>query len=38
RGRVKGLEMLDAEQPADAVRREATALVWRCYAQRWRTR
>jgi thymidylate kinase len=35
RGRVKGLELLDAERPADAVRRDALALVWRLYADRW---
>ena len=35
-GRVDGLHVLDAERPADEVRRDALALVWRCYAQRWR--
>jgi thymidylate kinase len=34
-GRVRALELLDAEQPPDAVRRAAQALVWRCYAERW---
>jgi len=37
RGRVKGLEMIDAERSADAVRRDALTLVWRVYATRWRT-
>ena len=37
-GRVKGLAILDAEQPADAVRRDALALVWRCYVRRWQRR
>ena len=38
RGSVDGLVVLDAERPADAVRRDAMALVWRCYAERWRPR
>jgi thymidylate kinase len=33
---VDGLAVLDAERPADAVRREALALVWGCYSKRWR--
>ena len=37
-GRVRGLEVLDAERPADDVCREAVALVWRCYAERRRPR
>ena len=36
RGRVDGLEVLDAERPAEDVRRDAVALVWRRYAERWR--
>jgi thymidylate kinase len=35
RGRLTGLEVLDAEQPADAVRRQALDRIWRCYAGRW---
>jgi thymidylate kinase len=35
RGRVRALEVLDAEQPPDAVRRDAQARIWRCYAERW---
>src|SRR5439155_19587320 len=35
RARVRRLEVLDAERPADAVRRDATAHIWRCYAKRW---
>lgn len=36
RGSVENLAVLDAERPAEAVRAEAIALVWRCYADRWR--
>jgi thymidylate kinase len=35
RGRVRRLEVLDAEQPADAVRRAALVGIWRCYTDRW---
>jgi thymidylate kinase len=35
-GRLARLEVLDAEQPVDAVRRDALAAIWRCYAERWR--
>jgi thymidylate kinase len=35
-GRIDGLHVLDAERPADAVRRDALAIVWRCYAERWK--
>jgi thymidylate kinase len=35
-GRVRGLELLDAERPADDVRRDAQARIWRRYAERWR--
>ena len=35
-GTLRGLEVLDAERPADAVRRDASARIWRCYAERWR--
>jgi thymidylate kinase len=35
RGRVRALEVLDAEEPADAVRRAAQARIWQCYAERW---
>ena len=35
-GSVRALEMLDAEQPADAVRRDAQARIWQCYVERWR--
>lgn len=31
-----GVAVIDAEQPADAVRREALTLVWRCCTDRWR--
>jgi thymidylate kinase len=34
-GRVRGLERLDAERPADEVRRDAQARIWRRYAERW---
>jgi thymidylate kinase len=34
-GRVRGLELLDAERPADEVRRDAQARIWRRYAERW---
>ena len=36
RGSVENLAVIDAERPAEAVRDEAVALVWRCYADRWR--
>ena len=36
RGHVAAIEVLDAEQPADVVRRLAQARIWRCYAERWR--
>jgi thymidylate kinase len=36
RGSVPLLEVLDAEQPADAVRRDAQARIWQCYVERWR--
>jgi thymidylate kinase len=36
RGSVRVLEVLDAEQPADAVRRDAQARIWQCYVERWR--
>jgi thymidylate kinase len=36
RGRVRTLEVLDAEQPPDAVRSDAQARIWQCYADRWR--
>jgi thymidylate kinase len=36
RDRVANLAVLDAERPAEAVRRDAVALVWRRYAERWR--
>jgi thymidylate kinase len=36
RGRLARLEVLDAEQSADAVRRDALATIWRCYAERWK--
>jgi thymidylate kinase len=36
RGRERTLEVLDAEQPPDAVRRDAQARIWQCYAERWR--
>jgi thymidylate kinase len=35
-GSVDRLEVLDAERPAEAVRREALAAIWRRYAARWR--
>jgi thymidylate kinase len=35
RQHVDRLRVIDAEQPADVVRREAVALIWRCYAERW---
>jgi thymidylate kinase len=34
-GRVRTLEVLDSEQPRDAVRRDAKARIWHCYAERW---
>ena len=33
-GRVPALEVIDAEQPLDQVRREAEARIWRRYAER----
>jgi thymidylate kinase len=36
RGCVPSLAVLDAEQPADAVRRDAKARIWQCYVERWR--
>jgi thymidylate kinase len=33
-GRVPGLEVLDAEQPAEIVERQAEALIWRRYRRR----
>jgi thymidylate kinase len=33
---VPSLEVIDAEQPADLVRREAQRLIWERYARRWR--
>jgi len=39
-GRLRGsrrVEVLDAERSADAVLRDAKALIWRCYAARWRS-
>jgi thymidylate kinase len=38
RASVTSLEVLDAEQPADAVRRQALACIWRCYEARWAER
>jgi thymidylate kinase len=32
------LLMIDAEQPPEAVRRQAQACIWRCCAERWRHR
>ena len=37
RGQLSQLHVLDAEQPADAVRRDAVQQIWRCYAKRWQT-
>lgn len=37
RGRVPNVEILDATQPADQVRRDATARIWARYAARWGT-
>jgi thymidylate kinase len=34
-GSVRALAVIDAEQPADAVRREAQLLIWGLYARRW---
>jgi len=36
RGCVRALEILDAERPPDAVRRDAQARIWECYTERWR--
>lgn len=34
--RIRGdVQVLDAEWPADAVRREAKARIWQCYVKRW---
>jgi thymidylate kinase len=38
RGRVRGLEVLDAEQPPNAVRHDAQARIWQFYVQRWQSR
>jgi thymidylate kinase len=38
RGSVDSLEVLDAEQPVDAVRRDAQSRIWSRYAERWRRR
>jgi thymidylate kinase len=38
RRRVPALEVLDAGRPADEVRRDAQARIWRWYADRWRVR
>lgn len=35
--RIPAMRIIDASQPADRVRREATALVWAQYAARWAT-
>jgi thymidylate kinase len=35
-GSVDRLEVLDAERPAETVRRDALAAIWRRYAARWR--
>lgn len=37
-GRVDAVELLDAERPAEEVRRDAVARIWRLYAERWRPR
>jgi thymidylate kinase len=34
-GSVRSFEVIDAEQPADVVRREAQRLIWERYAKRW---
>jgi thymidylate kinase len=34
RGSVSNLQVLDAEQPAEVVRRRATELIWQCYRRR----
>ena len=38
RSRVRNVELIDAEQPADVVRRQAKSLIWLRYADRWRPR
>jgi thymidylate kinase len=38
RDSVPAFEVLDAEQPVYAVRRDAQARIWQCYAERWRPR
>ena len=35
RGCARVLEVLDAEQPPDVVRRDAQARIWQCYVERW---
>ncbi len=35
RGRGGVLEVVNAEQPAEVVRRDAQARIWQCYVQRW---
>jgi hypothetical protein len=35
RGRGRVLEVVNAEQPAQSVRRDAQASIWRYYVQRW---
>jgi thymidylate kinase len=32
----RDLQVVNAEQPAEGVRRDAQAHIWGCYAQRWR--
>ena len=34
-GRGRQLQVVNAEQPADAVRRDAQARIWQHYVQRW---
>jgi thymidylate kinase len=33
-GRVRSLQVIDADRPSDAVRRDAQGRIWRCYAER----
>jgi thymidylate kinase len=35
RDRLPNVHVIDATQPADAVRVEATRVIWRCLARRW---
>jgi thymidylate kinase len=35
RGRIPNVEVLDTTQPPDVVRADATAAIWRRYAERW---